>query len=182
MEDPTHTVRLATLSDASALAMLAERTFRDTFATANTAENMDEHCRRSYGKVIQASEIRSHCVVTLVAESHDLLVGYAQLRLAGSTPSCVTGIAPGEIQRLYVVGEYHGKGVAQALMSSSISALKERGCDVVWLGVWERNPRAIAFYRKFGFIEVGEHVFPLGTDPQRDIVMVLHLEPSGVIT
>ena len=87
-------------------------------------------------------------------------------------PSCVTARAPGEIQRLYVVKEWHGRGVAQALMDACIGEMKVRGTDIVWLGVWERNPRAIAFYRKFGFTETGDHVFPLGRDPQRDIVMV----------
>ena len=57
-----------------------------------------------------------------------------------------------------------------------VDALLERGCDVVWLGVWERNPRAISFYRKVGFAEVGEHVFQLGSDPQRDVVMALTLD------
>jgi diamine N-acetyltransferase len=67
-------------------------------------------------------------------------------------------------------------------MRSSISALEERGCDVAWLGVWEKNPRAIAFYRKLGFSEVGEHAFQLGTDSHRDVIMALPLEASGVIT
>jgi RimJ/RimL family protein N-acetyltransferase len=56
-------------------------------------------------------------------------------------------------------------------MNACIDVMRDRRSDVVWLGVWERNPRAIAFYRKFGFVEVGDKVFPLGTDPQRDIVM-----------
>ena len=79
---------------------------------------------------------------------------------------------PGEIQRLYVVEDWHGKGVAQALMQACIEAMQRRGADVVWLGVWEHNPRAIAFYGKFGFVVAGEHVFSLGGDQQRDLVMV----------
>ena len=56
-------------------------------------------------------------------------------------------------------------------MNASIDRIRERGSDLVWLGVWERNPRAISFYRKNGFVEVGSHVFRLGNDPQRDIIM-----------
>jgi ribosomal protein S18 acetylase RimI-like enzyme len=61
--------------------------------------------------------------------------------------------------------------IAQELMNACINKVKQRGSDVIWLGVWEKNPKAISFYKKFGFVEVGDHVFPLGNDPQRDIVM-----------
>ena len=181
MEAFSHTVRMATSADAAALATLAELTFRDTFASANTCENMDEHCRRNYGEAIQASEISSPHIVTLVSEREGVLMGYAQVRPTGLAPCFVSGRYPGEIQRLYVAGEYHGKGVAQALMMSGLGALREGGCDVAWLGVWEMNPRAIAFYRRLGFTVVGEHVFQLGTDRQTDLIMVLPLHASGGI-
>jgi ribosomal protein S18 acetylase RimI-like enzyme len=64
-----------------------------------------------------------------------------------------------------------GQGIAQELMHACIRELEQRGADAVWLGVWEHNPRAIAFYKKSGFVEVGNQVFPLGGDLQRDIVM-----------
>lgn len=175
METSSHTIRLATTSDAPALATLAERTFRDTFAATNTPENMDEHCRRSFGEEVQAAEIRNPNIITLVAESNGCLVGYAQLRPGADAPGCVPGCKPAEIHRLYVAAEFHGKGLAQALISASNSALGERSCDVAWLGVWEQNPRAISFYRKCGFVEVGEHVFLLGSDSQRDVIMALRL-------
>jgi ribosomal protein S18 acetylase RimI-like enzyme len=79
---------------------------------------------------------------------------------------------------LYVSKEWHGKGVAQDLMAASIVMAEESNADHVWLGVWERNPRAIAFYRKLGFSEVGDHVFVLGADPQRDIIMTRELRPD----
>lgn len=178
----SQSVRKAAPSDAIALATLAERTFRETFAWANTAQDMEDHCRRSYGECIQATEIQDRSIITLVAECQACLAGYLQARFAASVPSCVEGSTPGEIHRLYVSGEYHGLGLAQALMNAGVIALQERGCDVAWLGVWERNPRAIAFYHKLGFREVGEHVFRLGSDPQRDVVMVKNLQVAGVIT
>lgn len=164
-------VRIAQPSDASALAHLAESTFRDTFAAVNTAANMDAHCRAHYGAEVQRREIADAAMLTFVAEHDDGLVGYAQLRF-GSAPACVAGDTPGEIQRLYVHRDWHGRGIAQELMRASLDALRERGSDVAWLGVWEHNPRAIAFYRKFGFVEVGDHVFQVGDDPQRDLVMM----------
>ena len=164
------TIRKAEPRDALRLAQLAESTFRDTFAAVNTAEDMALHCRSYYGEALQAAEIASPQGMTLVSEAGQQLVGYAQLRW-GRAPACVSARAPGEIQRLYVASDWHGKGVARELMDACIESLVRRGSDVVWLGVWERNHRAIAFYRKFGFVAVGDHVFPLGRDPQRDIVM-----------
>jgi len=158
------------LPDALSMSRLAEATFREAFAAVNTAENMEQHCRASYGEAIQAAEIAHPMMATLLAEHGPQLVGYAQLRW-GSAPACVTGNAPGEINRIYVAGEWHGKGVAQALMDACLGELRARGSDVAWLGVWEHNPKALAFYRKLGFTERGEHVFALGNDPQRDVVM-----------
>lgn len=163
-------IRIANRSDAARLAQLAESAFRDAFSAVNTAEDMDLHCRTSYSEALQASEIANPQMATLLSEDDGGLVGYAQLRW-GKTPACVVASSPGEIQRIYVAGDWHGKGIAQELMSAALEAMKSRGCDVVWLGVWERNPRAIAFYRKFGFVEVGTQIFPLGRDPQRDVVM-----------
>jgi ribosomal protein S18 acetylase RimI-like enzyme len=165
------TLRKADHRDASQLAELAERTFRDTFGDSNTAADMDRHCRTSYSAAIQADEIADPQRVTWLSEQDGHLVGFAQLRW-GSAPGCVVAQAPGEIQRLYVAGHWHGKGVAHQLMRACMDELQARGSDVVWLGVWERNPRAIAFYGKCGFVAVGDHVFSVGGDPQRDVVMV----------
>jgi ribosomal protein S18 acetylase RimI-like enzyme len=164
------TTRRALREDAKDLSLLAEKTFREAFAGVNTPEDMDLHCRTSYSEAIQAQEISDPNKVTLLIEYEERLVGFAQLRW-GKTPSCVAAKAPGEIQRLYVAGDCHGKGVAQALMNACIDEMRGHRSDVVWLGVWERNPKAIAFYRKFGFVEVGGQTFLLGSDPQRDIVM-----------
>jgi len=174
-------IRRATLSDAQELAALAERTFRETYSATNSPEDMEQHCRRSFGEAIQAAEIENRNIITLVAECQGRLAAYAQVRTSVKAPGCVTENKPGEIQRFYVAGEYQGRGVAQELMSAAIAALYEQGAEVAWLGVWERNPKAIAFYRKMGFEAVGEHIFRLGSDPQRDVVMCLPIQASDVI-
>jgi len=171
-------LRTATDDDAKPLAQLAEATFRDTFAAVNSAANMDAHCRARYGEARQAREIADASMHSFVAEHDGALVAYAQLRF-GPAPDCVRAVHPGEILRLYVHRDWHGRGLAQRLMDASLAALRERGADIAWLGVWEHNARAIAFYRKFGFTEVGDHVFPVGDDPQRDLVMVKSLATDG---
>jgi ribosomal protein S18 acetylase RimI-like enzyme len=163
-------IRPATDEDAAGLAELAERTFRDAFAGANNAEDMDLHCRKSYGESIQAAEIRDPNRATLVCDSGERLVGYGQLRWS-SAPACVVATRPAEVQRIYVDAAWHGKGVAQSLMTALIEIASAGGADVAWLGVWERNPRAIAFYSKAGFSLVGSHVFVVGRDPQTDLIL-----------
>jgi len=170
-------IRKAKSQDAGQLTKLAERTFRDTFEAMNTPEDMSLHCETHYSEAIQAREILDPEITTLVCEQQQELIGYAQLR-CGEPPTCVQATRPFEILRLYVAKEWHGKGIAQDFMAESIAIAKLQGADQIWLGVWERNPRAISFYRKFGFVEVGDHVFPLGTDPQRDIIMVRPIKPS----
>lgn len=164
------TIRKAHPGDARELSKVAEATFRATFAALNTSEHMELHCRTSYGERIQGAEISNPGRVSLLCEDGDELIGFVQLRW-GEPPAFVAGKKPGEIQRLYVVAAWHGKGVAQLLMEAGIDELKKHGADAVWLGVWENNPKAIAFYKKMGFLVVGEHTFPLGGDPQRDVVM-----------
>jgi ribosomal protein S18 acetylase RimI-like enzyme len=170
MPGTSTTVRRAESGDARRLAALAEATFRATFSAQNAREDIDLHCRNTYGEAIQAGEIADPDTVILLGEQDEKLVGYAQLRWR-KAPGCVRAEAPGEIQRLYVVSNAHGQGIAHDLMNACLEEMTRRRSDVAWLGVWERNARAIAFYRKFGFAEVGEHVFLLGKDRQRDIVM-----------
>jgi len=170
-------VRRATLDDAAAVAELAERTFRDTFAHHNRPEDIELHCRNAYGKAIQATEIAAENRVTLVCSIEDRLVGYGMLRWE-TPPACVIGTQPAEIQRLYVDAPWHGKGVAQALMASLLDVAREGKADVAWLGVWEKNPRAMSFYTKSGFARAGDHVFVVGNDPQRDFILVKKLGGS----
>jgi ribosomal protein S18 acetylase RimI-like enzyme len=170
LEKWVSSIRKANREDARLVSEIAEATFRAAFAAMNTAEHMDLHCRTSYAEHIQAAEISNPGMVTLLSEVEGRIVGYAQVRW-DRAPGCVSAKHPGEIQRLYVVKDMHGKGIAQELMHACIRELEQRGADAVWLGVWEHNPRAIAFYKKSGFVEVGNQVFPLGGDLQRDIVM-----------
>jgi ribosomal protein S18 acetylase RimI-like enzyme len=163
-------IRKAQITDAANLARLQERTFRDAFEASNTPEDLALHCQAHYGEAIQQRELSDLDIEVLVCEHDGDLGAFAQLRTR-KPPACVVAERPLEVQRFYVSNEWHGKRLAHDLMTAVIERARQRGADQVWLGVWEHNPRAIAFYRKWGFSEVGDHIFPLGTDPQRDIVM-----------
>jgi diamine N-acetyltransferase len=156
------------------LAELAAATFRDAFGADNRPEDLALHLARSYGVPQQSAELAHPAITTLLAFVGAELVGYAQLR-QGLPPPCVTPARPIELWRFYVVRPWQGRGVAQTLMASVVAAARERGGAVLWLGVWERNPRAQAFYRKSGFTDVGSQMFLVGTDAQTDRVMELIL-------
>jgi diamine N-acetyltransferase len=168
-------IRPARLSDAASLAALAERTFRETFAADNSEENINLHCAQKFSAEIQGGEIADPQMSTLLAEVAGELVGFAQLRLAHGA-ACVKGDRPAELHRIYVASAWHGRGVAGELMRAAYAAAARVRCDCIWLGVWEHNPRAIAFYRKCGFSVVGDHVFMLGQDQQRDLILAAQVD------
>lgn len=168
------TIRLATAADAAALADLARRTFYDTFAATNNADDMALYLAEAFGIEQQTRELSDRDITSLVVESGGVLVAYAMLR-GDHVPDCVTGPNPIELWRFYVDREWHGRGIAQALMERVKQGARDRGAKTLWLGVWERNDRARAFYAKCGFADAGDHIFLFGTDPQTDLVMVTSL-------
>ena len=168
-------IRPAGPGDATELSELAERTFRDAFSSTNTEENMNLHCARAFSPALQLAEISNPHIVTLVAQSRAGLVAFAQLHLRSETPACVSAPRAVELHRIYVDKSFHGTGLAVDLMEKVIRIAEQHGAGAVWLGVWEHNPRAIRFYQRSGYVEAGDHVFVMGTDRQRDIVMVRSL-------
>lgn len=167
-------IRYGNTSDANRLAQLGAQTFYDTFSNDNLEEDIRLHLEATYSPDIQLSELDDPNVIYIVAEVDSELVGYAKLHLNSRVDS-VQNEKTIEIERIYSAKEYIGKGVGKELMQSCINEARQRECDSIWLGVWEKNPRAIAFYKKWGFRDVGEHIFMLGKDPQRDIIMKLDL-------
>lgn len=169
------TLRHATMADAALLAELGRETFSETFAAENTPDNMAQYLASAFGVDIQTAELAEPGVLFLIAEWEEKPVGYAQLK-EGSTETGVTGQHPVELVRLYVRKRWHGEGIGMALMEACLREAAQMGGDVIWLGVWERNPRAIRFYQKWGFSQVGTHGFLMGNDLQRDWVLERPLE------
>ena len=172
------TIRPAASADATALAELAARTFRETFAADNRPEDIALHVAEAYGPLQQGRELADPNITTLLVESEGDLAGYAQLR-RGPAPACADGDAPIEVWRFYIAHAWHGRGLAQRLMQRVESDAARLGARTLWLGVWERNERAKAYYRKSGFVDVGSHIFMVGSDPQTDRIMVRQVAPSA---
>lgn len=165
-------IRRATVDDAAALAEFGARTFFETFASENTVEDMRLHLESAWAPELQRAEILDERVDTLLAcDAGGVLAGFAQLH-AGHAPACIATVRPVELLRFYVDKPWQGQGVAHQLMAAVEQQARTRGARELWLGVWERNPRAQAFYLKHGFRQVGTQIFVVGTDPQTDHVML----------
>ncbi len=167
-------LREATLTDAATLAELGERTFRETFQAFNRPEDLAAFLGRTYGEAFQRAELEDRANTYCLAEISGTAVGFSLLR-PGPPEPCVTGDDPLELARIYVLQEWHGKGIAAVLMEGCLAAARTQGASTLWLGVWEHNHRAQAFYRKFGFRDVGWHLFSIGQDPQHDKILALAL-------
>jgi ribosomal protein S18 acetylase RimI-like enzyme len=157
--------RRADAADAGLLAELGARTFLDTFADGTKPDDMAAYLSASFGEGLQAAELADAASTFFVAETDGTASGYAKLH-AGVAEACVTGRKPIELARLYVGREWFGHGVG-----ACVEEARRAGHLTMWLGVWEHNRRAQAFYRKWEFRAVGEHVFTVGSDPQIDLIM-----------
>jgi ribosomal protein S18 acetylase RimI-like enzyme len=167
-------IRNATAADAVALSEFAAHVFHETFAPDNDPLDMHAYLSDAFSPEKQAAEIADGSCVCLIAEVGEALAGYALLRIEApdeSAPDDPSTALPVELQRFYVDRAWHGRGIATQLMAACIDTARVRGGATIWLGVWERNARAIRFYEKHGFTDIGMQEFRLGSDLQTDRVM-----------
>ncbi|MBA2495215.1 MAG: GNAT family N-acetyltransferase [Acidobacteria bacterium] len=165
-------IRRAELQDAEMLTELCWKTFWDAFHDnpKNAPEDLADYMCSAFCLEQIRTELSAENSIFLIAEIENEAVGYAKLLLASREPE-ITGKKPIELNRLYSKQEFLGKGVGKSLIEKCLEEAEKHNCDTMWLGVWEFNPRAQAFYRKYGFYEVGKHIFQLGLDAQTDLLM-----------
>lgn len=177
-----NTIRPARAEDLADLADLAARAFRDAFGAENEEHDMEEYLSTSMSVKTLEKDFADEKNIFRVACSHQAgnLVGYAKLR-DKSDYSATDGNSAIEIERIYADSSMIGTGIGKALMTECLSLAKSLGRDVIWLGVWDQNDRAIKFYERWGFSIVGEREFKLGSDIQNDLIMRKELtsHPEG---
>ena len=168
-------VRIATNKDAALIADLSRDTFYNAFAPFNTKEDMDKFMDEVFTREKLMAELNQPGNIFLLAYTGDNVAGYVRLRdrnIPEDSPGTDNTI---EIARIYTVTSEIARGIGTALMQECISIAKEKQRDYIWLGVWEKNDKAIRFYERFGFKKFGEHEFVLGNDRQTDWLMRLKL-------
>lgn len=168
-------IKKVTLSDIDQLQKIGRQTLYETFATRNTEENMIKYLDEGFSAEKLTTELNDHNAEFYFATLNDNVIGYLKLNFGQSQTELQDEKAL-EIERIYVLKDFHGKKVRQILYDKAIEVAKDKKSDYVWLGVWEVNPRAINFYKKNGFVEFDQHIFKLGNDEQTDIMMKLKLK------
>jgi len=170
----TH-VRQAAAVDAALLARIGAEWFAQTYAGQNTPQDLSAYLAKSFSEDLQRAELLDPHMRTWIAESNDKSpAGYVQLRF-GTAPSALSLAKPAELARIYVDARGHGAGVGHRLLQQCVDAARAWGATHLWLGVWQENPRGIAFYERNGFRIAGEQTFQLGGDVQRDWIMLRDL-------
>jgi diamine N-acetyltransferase len=165
-------IKQATISDLAQLKAIARQTFYETFVATNTEENLRKYLDESFSADKLSAELIDPHAKFYFAILHNKVIGYLKLNFGPSQTEFQDDNAI-EIERLYVLREFHGKKVGQMLYDKSLEIALQKKAESVWLGVWEHNYRAINFYKKNGFVEFNKHFFKLGDDEQTDILMKL---------
>ncbi len=176
---PPLVVRRGTVADAARVSAFARRLAIETFAAQNNPDDFALYLSLTFSEEIQARQLTEPTRAFLLGEvttpeATNQLAAYALLRAPSVEPT-VHGPNPVEIERFYVDGPWHGTGVADLMMRHAMTHARTVGGETLWLGVWEHNPRAIRFYQRHGFVDVGSHPFLVGTDLQTDRVMARSL-------
>ncbi|MDF7814004.1 N-acetyltransferase [Hymenobacter sp. YC55] len=178
---PPITITPVGLSDLDRLQQIGRQTFFETFAASNSEQNMQTYLAEGFSKEkLTAALLEPHSAFYF-AEMAGRVIGYLKVNTGpAQTEQQVAHTL--EIERIYVLQEFHGHRVGQVLYEHALALAQQAQAEYLWLGVWEENVRAIRFYEKNGFVAFGQHVFTLGDDEQTDILMklVLPRTPSPV--
>lgn len=169
------TLKSLTIDDVDQLQKIGKQTFIETFSEGNTPENMTKYLEEGFSIEKLNGELLDENSLFYFAILNNNVLGYLKLNF-GKSQTELKDDKSLEIERIYVLKEFHGKSVGQILYQKAIEIAEKQNYRYVWLGVWEENVRAINFYKKNGFVAFDKHIFKLGDDAQTDIMMKLELK------
>lgn len=168
-------IRRVTLNDIDELQNISRNTFLETFSAVNTEENMKKYLEEEFTTEKLITELDNTNSEFYFAIYDDNVIGYLKLNF-GQSQTELKDDKGLEVERIYVLKEFHGKKVGQLLYEMALQIAGQNNVEYIWLGVWEENSRAIGFYKKNGFVAFDKHIFKLGTDEQTDIMLKLQLK------
>ncbi|MEN5307771.1 GNAT family N-acetyltransferase [Chryseobacterium cucumeris] len=163
-------INKASAEDVEIVQSLGRQTFSETFAEDNTEEAMKKYLEESFNTEKIKSELNNPDSFFYIAWEEDNPVGYLKVN-SGEAQTELQDDTALEIERIYVKKSHHGKKVGQLLYNQALETAEQLGKSYLWLGVWEKNLRALQFYRKNGFVEFDKHIFRLGEEEQTDLMM-----------
>jgi ribosomal protein S18 acetylase RimI-like enzyme len=153
---------------------IGRKTFYDTFFESDSEESMKAYLATSFSTEKLTAELENPNSEFYFATQNEVAVGYLKVNF-GPAQTELQDDHSLEIERIYVLQEFHGKNVGQLLFEKTMAIAKNNHYDYIWLGVWEENHRALQFYTKNGFVAFDKHIFVLGEEAQTDILMKLKL-------
>lgn len=153
-----------------ALQQISVQTFTEAFAAQNTPENMAHYLAEGFSVEKLGAELHNPESEFYFALNGEEIIGYLKVNL-GQAQTELHDIRALEIERIYVLKAFHGQQIGQLLFGKAIELAKQKNATCLWLGVWEENPRAIRFYEKNGLVPFDTHLFIMGNEEQRDILM-----------
>lgn len=171
---PTTTVKQAGVKDLNLIHRLSVDTFTETFAAVNTPEDMTMYLNECMSLTAIEAELLDNHNTFYILYHNGQAAGYAKTRI-GKKPGYGVGERAFELERIYILSQFQGRHLGSYLLDYCIDVARITGYTTFWLGVWEHNHKATAFYEKYGFKKIGSQEFLLGTDPQTDHIMILPL-------
>ncbi len=163
------------INDIEQLQIISRTTFSQTFTEHNNPEDMEAYLNKSFATEKLLGELNNPNSEFYFAQEGERVIGYLKVN-TGDAQTEQKEANAFEIERIYVDAAFLGKKVGQLLFNKAIEISKAKKASYVWLGVWEENHRALAFYTKNGFVPFDKHIFKLGNDAQTDIMMKLELQ------
>lgn len=163
-------IRRVKPGDAAVLSTIARQTFYDTFTGTCTEVDMQQFLQEYYTEDTLRSQLLDEETYCFFAEVNGIPVAYIQFKEDYENFPTEKKWKALELKRIYVLKEFHGSGIAKKLMECYLEFAQQHNYEMVWLGVWEHNAKAIKFYEKYGFKDSGfKHDFPIGSTAQTDI-------------
>ena len=166
--------RRVKIEDLELLQLIGRKTFAETFSESNSTENIKNYLTKSFAKEKLTEELNNKNSEFYFGTIENKVIGYLKIN-SGESQTELKNLKSLEIERIYVSKDFQNKNVWQILYGKAIEIAKQINAEYVWLGVWERNNKAMNFYKKNGFIEFDKHIFRLGEDEQIDVMMKLEL-------
>ncbi|MHA7584790.1 GNAT family N-acetyltransferase [Paenibacillus vandeheii] len=164
-------IRACRREDLQKLQEISIETFNDTFKDQNSPDNMRAYLERAFNAKQLEAELSNSCSDIFFVYYNDELAGYLKLNRDEAQSEKMSD-ASLEIERIYIKKKFQKHGLGKYLLNQAIETALEHNKKKIWLGVWERNDNAIAFYNKMGFVQTGSHSFYMGDEEQIDFILV----------
>ncbi|MEY8192163.1 GNAT family N-acetyltransferase [Peribacillus simplex] len=163
-------IKKCTLEDSRELQEISYETFNETFKHQNSAENMNAYLERAFDLKQLEKELSNSSSQFFFVYFNNQVAGYLKVNTNDAQTEQM-GDESLEIERIYIKEKYQKHGLGKYLLNKAMEIAMERNKKKIWLGVWEKNENAIAFYKKIGFVQTGAHSFYMGDEEQMDLIM-----------